>query len=88
MSATTTVPEARSARADAAVSADRRVDARTFPERVRTAFVSLRVRFGAIRFPAYVSAFEAEHLVALAEWSDCRTGTTGRPVIERRHGGE
>jgi hypothetical protein len=58
------------------------------PERVRTACVSLWQQFGAMRFPAYVSAFEAEHLMALAKWSDCRTGTMGQRIIVQQHGGE
>ncbi len=55
---------------------------------VRAIPVRLRVRCDAARLPVYVSAFEAEHLDALAAWSDCRTGTLGRPIIETRCGGE
>jgi hypothetical protein len=82
MSATTTVREPRRVRSGAKASAW------TLPERVRIMFGSLRARFGAIRLPAYVSAFEVEHLATLAEWSVCRTGMAGRPVIEQQYGGE
>ncbi len=88
MSATTTLRESQGTHRGATVGAGARGDTRTLPERFRAIVAGLRGRFGTMRLPAYVSAFEAEHLAALAEWSDCRTGMTGQPLNERRYGEE
>jgi len=62
-------------------------DTQTLSGRIWAVCVRLRERFGAARFPAYVSAFEGEYVQTLAEWSDCRTDIARQPVIEERQGG-
>ena len=58
--------------------------AQTHAERPSGLFARLRERFGSMQFPAYVSAFEAENLQTLAQWSDCRTGQTGCFIDDER----
>jgi hypothetical protein len=62
-------------------------DTWTLSGRVWAMCIRLWERFGAVRFPAYVSAFEGEYLQALAERSDCRTDMARQSVIEERKGG-
>jgi hypothetical protein len=84
MSATTVTQPPRRYRVPARHGSVRAAKPRAWS--VRAVFLRLRGRFHMNRFPVYVSAFEAEHLYVLAEWSDCRTGTMGQPSVVRRQG--
>ena len=88
MSATTVTREPRRIRRQEGAASQAPTDTRRLWGKARTVLVRLRERIDSVRFPAYVSAFEAEQLYALARWSDCRTGTLPQPIIEQRYGGE
>jgi hypothetical protein len=73
----TTLREPRSA--GAAIGGGAREGARSLPGRAVAALRGLRGRFGAIRLPAYISAFETEHLATLAESDECPRGAARHP---------